>query len=257
MRFFFALLAAVAIHAALLVPLAIYFCKSAETGDLEELDVSAVELVLSENAVESPKEVFDELPQVAQLPEEPIVRGEFPRIDIPVVEIVASAPDMETVAAPHADLPSPPKLDMPVPVADAKSSRQVAATEPSPSKVEKKTPPSEVAADAEEKDVASLKFKARLPDSIARLPDGVNIAEKYYPKFARLHGKEGVVRLKLKINALVILEDVILKEPSGVRLLDEAAVKAVKSVKKFIPAVLEGEAVSSWTELSIEFRLKK
>jgi protein TonB len=221
------------------------------------LDVSAVELVLSENAVESPKEVFDELPQVAQLPEEPIVRGEFPRIDIPVVEIVASAPDMETVAAPHADLPSPPKLDMPVPVADAKSSRQVAATEPSPSKVEKKTPPPEVAADAEEKDVASLKFKARLPDSIARLPDGVNIAEKYYPKFARLHGKEGVVRLKLKINALGILEDVILKEPSGVRLLDEAAVKAVKSVKKFIPAVLEGEAVSSWTELSIEFRLKK
>jgi protein TonB len=257
MRFSFALLAAVAIHAALLVPLAIYFCKSAETGDLEELDVSAVELVLSENAVESPKEVFDELPQVAQLPEEPIVRGEFPRIDIPVVEIVASAPDMETVAAPHADLPSPPKLDMPVPVADAKSSRQVAATEPSPSKVEKKTPPPEVATDAEEKDVASLKFKARLPDSIARLPDGVNIAEKYYPKFARLHGKEGVVRLKLKINALGILEDVILKEPSGVRLLDEAAVKAVKSVKKFIPAVLEGEAVSSWTELSIEFRLKK
>lgn len=257
MRFSFALLSAALIHACLLVLLALCFYKSVETGDLENLDASTVELVLSKKETEAPKEVFDELPQVAQLPDEPIERGEFPRIDVSDVEIDPVAPDMETLVVPSADLPSPPKLDMPAPSADIKSSGSVAAAEVLPSKVEKSAPPPEVAADAEEKDVASLKFKARLPDSMARLPDGVNIAEKYYPKFARLHGKEGVVRLKLKINALGILEDVILKEPSGVGLLDEAAVKAVKSVKKFIPAVLEGEAVSSWTELSIEFRLKR
>lgn len=259
MRFSFALLAAVAIHAALLVPLAIYFCKSAETGDLEELDVSAVELVLSENALEFPKEVFDELPQVAQLPEEPIVRGEFPRIDIPVVEIVASAPDMETVAAPHADLPSPPKLDMPVPMADVKSSRQVAATEPSPSKVEKKTPPSEVAAGAEKKDVVSLKFKARLPDSPVRLPDGVDLSslgEKYYPPVARRHGKQGVVRLRLKIDPLGFLDEVRVVEEHKSEIFNDAAIKVVKDIKKFIPAIVEGEAVFSWTELNIEFKLK-
>lgn len=259
MRFSFALFAAALIHACLLVLLALCFYKSVETGDLGKLDVSAVELVLSENEIGSPKEAFDELPQIAQLPEEPIVCGESPRIDIPAVEIVASAPDMEPVAVPRADLPSPPQLDMPVPVADAKSSRQVAATETSPSKVEKKTPPSEVAADAEKKDVVSLKFKARLPDSPARLPDGVNLSglgEKYYPPFARRHGKQGVVRLRLKINPLGFLDEVRVVEKPESEIFNDAAIKVVKDIKKFIPAIVDGEAVFSWTELNIEFKLK-
>ena len=259
MRFSFALLAAVAIHAALLVLLALCFYKSVETGDLENLDTSTVELVLSEEETEIPKEVFDEFPQVAQLPDEPIERGEFPRIDVSDVEIIPVAPDMETLVVPSADLPSPPKLDMPAPSADIKSSGSVAAAEVLPSKVEKSAPPPEVATDAEEKDVVSLKFKARLPDSPVRLPDGVDLSslgEKYYPPVARRHGKQGVVRLRLKINPLGFLDEVRVVEEHKSEIFNDAAIKVVKDIKKFIPAIVEGEAVFSWTELNIEFKLK-
>lgn len=78
-----------------------------------------------------------------------------------------------------------------------------------------------------------------------------------YPSLAKKNGIEGITRIKILINNLGKVEDVIVAKSSGSNLLDEAAVKAVKKWE-FIPAKnKDGHKIRCYASMPIVFKIKK
>ena len=80
--------------------------------------------------------------------------------------------------------------------------------------------------------------------------------EDMYPKASRRRGEEGEVLLELKINALGLVEKVLVVSSSGSADLDTAAVEVAKKAK-FRPAEAMGRAVKSALRLPVKFSLKQ
>ena len=77
-----------------------------------------------------------------------------------------------------------------------------------------------------------------------------------YPKIARLRSWEGRIVLRLLVNAGGIVEQATIQESSGFPLLDESALKEIKTCR-FDPAK-DGEfSISSSVDLPITFDLKE
>ena len=75
-----------------------------------------------------------------------------------------------------------------------------------------------------------------------------------YPKIAIRRGIEGDVSLRVMLTASGVVSSVTVEKPSGSRLLDAAAVSAVKQWQ-FNPAMHQGEPAASVTTVPIEFKL--
>ena len=76
-----------------------------------------------------------------------------------------------------------------------------------------------------------------------------------YPAVAIRRGYEGSVLLNVRVLPNGEPEEVTIFKSSGHKVLDKAALKAVKRWK-FVPAQRGFKAVSSWVKVPIEFRLE-
>ena len=76
-----------------------------------------------------------------------------------------------------------------------------------------------------------------------------------YPAVAIRRGYEGSVLLNAYVLPNGKVEEVTIFKSSGYKVLDNAALKAVKKWK-FVPAQRGFKAVSSWVKVPIEFRLE-
>ncbi len=75
-----------------------------------------------------------------------------------------------------------------------------------------------------------------------------------YPLGARIRGEEGVVTIKVSVNVLGQVENIILVESCGFSTLDQAALKAVQS-SRFKPALWSDKPVAGEVVIRINFQL--
>jgi len=75
-----------------------------------------------------------------------------------------------------------------------------------------------------------------------------------YPEQARRAGEEGLVLLRVAVNALGEVDSVSIVTSSGYEILDRAALRAVKNWK-FRPSEIGGTAINSELAIPIRFRL--
>jgi protein TonB len=155
------------------------------------------------------------------------------------MDMPSDPPVIEPLAIPGAEMPAPPKMDIP----------EAARTLAKKSKTEEK-PESSRPDKTESNPEISAPVQARV-DVMPKLRRSI---KPKYPKVSRERGEEGRIRLRLEINAKGLVEGVEIIASTGFKLLDDAAVKAVRSAE-FIPARLAGEPVFSKAEISLEFKL--
>jgi TonB family protein len=77
----------------------------------------------------------------------------------------------------------------------------------------------------------------------------------YYPDEAREQGLEGAVMVRVFIDESGKAKDVIISKSSENCLLDSAAVRTAKTFT-FSPAMRGNNAIQTWVQVPIEFRLK-
>jgi len=114
--------------------------------------------------------------------------------------------------------------------------------------------------------IASVRIKERKPTaapvgqpvavSLPAHPRPDGCPPPRYPTLARRRGQEGVVRLRLSIDALGRVDAVTVLRTSGFPLLDRAALKAVRSWR-FEPAREGGRPVAAELIQPVEFRLRR
>lgn len=240
MRFFYALLAAIAFHAVLGALIALYIDLSDGLDESAMLDLSAVELSLSDEELESAEPAVKSMP-TAEVPPPPEREPERPEIEPPDTFVADKAPEIERVTVPDAEEPAPPKMDMPPPPPARPVEKQA---EESP----REDKPVPHAAESSESAPAPVQAK------VDEMPKLRRTIRPKYPKASRERGEKGSVRLRLGINARGLVETAEIVTSTGFRLLDEAALNAVKAAR-FIPAKLRGEAVFSTAEINLDFKL--
>lgn len=75
-----------------------------------------------------------------------------------------------------------------------------------------------------------------------------------YPYLARRRGQEGRVILRVRVSAAGHAEAVLIRQSSGYRILDKAAVKAVRKWR-FAPALKGGGSVAGSVDVPVSFKL--
>lgn len=93
------------------------------------------------------------------------------------------------------------------------------------------------------------------PDEVDKMPQPVATAQPMYPYRAKRMGIEGMVRIRFLVNTSgrVDLVKVLESKPAGE--FDLAVQKTAKNWK-FKPAMKDGQAVETWVETNIQFKLK-
>lgn len=241
MRFFYALLAAAGFHAALGALIALYLKCTGGPDELAKLDLSAVELSFAEEERENAIPSAPAMPPAEPPPpsEDAVDR---PDLETPDGTVTGQIPEIEPVTVPEAEMPAPPRMDIPEP-----PRREV---EREPVKETEERPDSPAASE----EAVSAPAPAPVQAKVDVMPKLRRSIRPKYPRASRERGEEGTVRLRLKIDASGFVVDAEVVSSTGFRLLDEAAVNAVKAAK-FIPARLRGEPVSSTAEIKLDFRL--
>ncbi|MGB0467370.1 MAG: energy transducer TonB [Pontibacterium sp.] len=77
-----------------------------------------------------------------------------------------------------------------------------------------------------------------------------------YPRIARKRGQQGTVWLRAYVKASGEVGQVSVSESSGFRLLDKAALKAVRQWR-FTPAQQDGHAQAAYVKIPVTFLLDK
>lgn len=224
MKLFSALLIAIIIHLGLAALLVFYFDLGVKPDKIAKLDVSSVELSLSEDESETaaPNDTMPTIKEEARSIVEKVVSPVFENGDI---EIAGTPPEIAPLVMSEVEVVVTPKMETPKPL--------------------------ETVAKSEQNNVSQAPQQARIE---AKQNPKRPIKPKY-PDLARERGEQGAIRLKLGINAKGLVENIEILSSTGFKLLDEAAIKAVKAAK-FIPAQIEGEAVFSTSEIKLEFKLR-
>jgi TonB family protein len=75
-----------------------------------------------------------------------------------------------------------------------------------------------------------------------------------YPRLAIRRGLEGEVSLEVSVSASGKVSEISISKPSGSKLLDQAALKAVRQWQ-FTPAIRDGTASPATTTIPVQFRL--
>lgn len=224
MKLFSALLIAIVIHLGLAALLVFYFDLGVKPDKIAKLDVSSVELSLSEDESETaaPNDTMPTIKEEARSIVEKVVSPVFENGDI---EIAGTPPEIAPLVMPEVEVVVTPKMETPKPI--------------------------ETVAKSEQNNVREAPQQARIE---AKQNPKRPIKPKY-PDLARERGEQGAIRLKLGINAKGLVENIEILSSTGFKLLDEAAIKAVKAAK-FIPAQIDGAAVFSTSEIKLEFKLR-
>ncbi|WP_025323815.1 TonB family protein [Deferrisoma camini] len=87
-------------------------------------------------------------------------------------------------------------------------------------------------------------------------PDYAAITPPPYPRLARRRGWQGVVRLRVRVSPDGRVLDASVEQSSGYRVLDRAALEAVRGWR-FRPAVRGGEPVASEVVVPVRFSLNR
>lgn len=224
MKLFSALLIAIVIHLGLAALLVFYFDLGVKPDKIAKLDVSSVELSLSEDESETAAP-NDTMPTIREEVRSIVEKVASPVFENGDIEIAGTPPEIAPLVMPEVEVVVTPKMETPKPI--------------------------ETVAKSEQNNVSQAPQQARIE---AKQNPKRPIKPKY-PDLARERGEQGAIRLKLGINAKGLVENIEILSSTGFKLLDEAAIKAVKAAK-FIPAQIEGEAVFSTSEIKLEFKLR-
>lgn len=76
-----------------------------------------------------------------------------------------------------------------------------------------------------------------------------------YPRMARRRGLQGVVTIEAKVNSRGTVDELRLFSSSGHRVLDKAALRAVRAWR-FSPGTVGGRAQSMWVKVPVRFTLR-
>ena len=87
------------------------------------------------------------------------------------------------------------------------------------------------------------------------VPDGRKNKAPQYPHLARLRGWEGTVRLSVRVSSEGSAESINISMSSGQKILDQAALRAVRNWH-FKPAHVAGVPIKSTIEIPIRFVLE-
>lgn len=99
---------------------------------------------------------------------------------------------------------------------------------------------------------------ARLPAAASARysgPDYQRNPPPAYPKIARQNGWQGLVLLEVLVNTRGLVESVRVRKSTGYRILDRAALEAVRSWR-FRPARAAGLPIASTVEVPVQFVLE-
>jgi protein TonB len=169
---------------------------------------------------------------------------ETPPLLEPILEPIAEAiPESIPEAESPPEIPAPPNADE---ILTTNQSEEVAAAQPSPElkKTEKKPVPQGP------KSVSASK-KANIPQPVVILNTPPN-----YPETARRAGWEGRVTVRVEVSADGVPTTVTLGKSSGYGVLDQAALRAVKSWR-FQPRTIGGVAMAGVVEVPVNFALNR
>lgn len=227
---------AAAIHAAMLLALASAFTP-ARPARPAPVSISARLVPAAARPATTPAPLEIALPRSATLV--PPVADLPP----PVVEIA--------VAPPVAVAATPPRFDPPAAAATAAIDATNAAARPMTVAAVAVTSPAPVPAPSPM--ALPLELPAELPAD-HRLCSERQTA-RHYPAMLRERGIQGLVRLRVKVDADGRAAEVVVSGGSGWRLLDEAARRVAASCP-YIPARRGDQRLVSWVEYPVRFALQ-
>jgi len=98
-------------------------------------------------------------------------------------------------------------------------------------------------------------------EQIATYPGGTDAMMRYinghltYPTLAKEQGLEGTVQARFVVNKDGKISQLTVTKSSGSNLLDEEAIRVLKSMPKWTPAVINGKNVNSYFTVPVTFRL--
>ncbi len=108
----------------------------------------------------------------------------------------------------------------------------------------------------EKESIVDKTTKTKSSSTAQAQPFSTNKIYASYPPLAEEMQIEGTVYMKFLVDKIGKVLDVRVTKSSGSKLLDDAAVEALKTAESFNPAVnSKGQAVSAWGEYSIRFSL--
>lgn len=211
-----------------------YIAKQLPTPALEtkKSEPVVIEIVKPE---EPPKVIEPKIPPITEKPKVPPV-VEKPK---PIAKQVEQSKPVQKA------------IEQPKPVAKT-------VTQPTPQKVEDVVVTKEVAPESVQKVVAPVKTAdANLPVTEAKGYAGyLSNPAPDYPEQALERGWEGSVILRVKVLANGSPDTISVKQSSGKKLLDSAAIRTVKQWK-FSPALKGKTPVEGWVDVPIHYQLPK
>ena len=165
--------------------------------------------------------------------------------------IVMAAPEQLPPPPPPEPPPPPPPEPKPVPKPKPlpkapPSERAVKAPEPPPPPPVEPSPQPQQQAEPQPAPVVPPSAEA----------SELNNPAPAYPKLSRRLGEKGTVTLALLVKADGTVGDIRVKNSTGYKRLDDAAVNAIRRWK-FVPASQAGIAIDYWYEIDFEFNLNK
>ena len=180
------------------------------------------------------------VPRTLRVPEPLPVRREAPR---PATSGAVARSRATREVPQAAPMPERPAIEAPVePLPVAQAPLPPAAARAPAATAGEVAPPRETVA------------LAAPPAQLVRMPALLHAPAPAYPAAAREDGQEGQVVLRVRVSARGAPDEVVLARSSGFRLLDAAAIAAVREWR-FIPARHDGREVDSWMEVPVRFRL--
>lgn len=190
---------------------------------------------------------------------EVVVRSVDQVLEVSFVELVEPEPEPEPLPEPPPPEPEPvpePELEMieditPEPMVEPEP-EPVTSPEPAPvmdpqlpvEPVVEPPPPAPVAI---EEPMESTTIQEARPDDDSNAPPR-------YPRMARERGWQGSALLRVEVLTDGRAGKITILRSTGYRMLDEVSVEAVREWK-FVPARRGNEAVRSWVEIPINFKL--
>ena len=93
-----------------------------------------------------------------------------------------------------------------------------------------------------------------LADTPAKIDHSYHNPPPFYPDAAQFAGEQGDVLLEIQVTANGYPRKIRVKETSGFRDLDDAAIQTTAGWR-YLPAVVDGDTATTWTTLKVRYTL--
>ena len=162
--------------------------------------------------------------------------------EAPPAQVQLPPPPLPDLAQPQIVLVPAPEIHIAAPmqthaITAEQKTQETKATAPNPAPVTSKAPANAIA------------------PTTAKSIAGTHTTPPY-PPLARRLGEEGIVQLRLVIDANGTIAKTTLEKSSGSERLDEAAITWVQRHWRYHPATRDGKPVASQTQVNVVFNLK-